>query len=458
MISFVGFALDDIDFINWVVYGDEGAGEQPSSVFLEASGSVLPDDTQSSISLEEDFLDESADFLEMLDRGSPEAADTGNNALLSLYLDVLEAEVTEEREKSFALRCALAEAQFSIERLTDERSDIEALSQETEKAASRRIAQLVELLEGSCHVEQMLRADLEHALVAQSCQEAKHAAEVRSLKAKLEAAEEDRVQLKAACSTTESKMVQKLEGALSQEEAQAAWASMKGHINNLQHQLCKAAEERQELRKEVVTGLSKQLVTNVTFRLLQREQASELHKVREELSAKLRRSRSWQEVFALKLQTDKKQLTTLRKDLADLCTCPVSFKLMQQPMLGSDLRTYEKDAIEEALRRRPVSPFTRAPMEKFNLRPNKLAADLLELLAKHFPVLEVGFELVQAIASRNGREAVELLDRDVNDIFLNTEHRISGLDERMSLLQLSIYLRLPEVAAALIWKQPIWLL
>lgn len=163
------------------------------------------------------------------------------------------------------------------------------------------------------------------------------------------------------------------------------------------------------------------------------------------------------------LGTMTEKLSTIQKDLAELCTCPLSFQLMREPVLGTDLRTYQKDAIKQSLEIKPASPFTRAFMDKGSLRPNMLARDLLDIVAKHFPDLEadgtlrtarsppVDEELINALHRKDSDQAVELLGRDVNPNALNTCYIMDN--ERMTLLQLCIRLNLPQVAIAVI-KRP----
>lgn len=173
--------------------------------------------------------------------------------------------------------------------------------------------------------------------------------------------------------------------------------------------------------------------------------------------------RSDAEAVAQQLQASQDRLSSIRKDLADLCRCPISFKLMHRPMIGSDLRTYEKEVIEMVLDTTPSSPFTRAPMWKALLRPNMLAADLLGLVVKHFAAdLEeeisvpagrpeaVGDELVWAICEGHADEALELLGRDVDPKTLNMAYEYES--RIMSLLQVSLCRGLPEVALAILQR------
>lgn len=154
-------------------------------------------------------------------------------------------------------------------------------------------------------------------------------------------------------------------------------------------------------------------------------------------------------------------LEALGKELGQLCLCPVSLQPMRQPVIATDLRTYDKDIIEKVLETKSVSPFTRAHMEKGFLRPNMLALELLQIMAKYFPQWEGGIplqrpapippvsdELIAALEDGNSDQAVELLTWDVDLNTLNTGYEYES--EQLTLLQLCLCLELPKVACALI--------
>jgi len=42
--------------------------------------------------------------------------------------------------------------------------------------------------------------------------------------------------------------------------------------------------------------------------------------------------------------------------------CPITLEIMRDPVILPDGHTYERVAVEAALRRNPVSPLTRQPM------------------------------------------------------------------------------------------------
>jgi hypothetical protein len=50
--------------------------------------------------------------------------------------------------------------------------------------------------------------------------------------------------------------------------------------------------------------------------------------------------------------------------------CPINLTLMNDPVIGSDGRSYERAAITQWLRTNPHSPITRQPMNVSSLKPN----------------------------------------------------------------------------------------
>jgi hypothetical protein len=58
--------------------------------------------------------------------------------------------------------------------------------------------------------------------------------------------------------------------------------------------------------------------------------------------------------------------------------CPILMVLMEDPVIGQDGKTYERAAIEKALKQDPRSPFTREPMRLDSLRPNYAIKTLIE--------------------------------------------------------------------------------
>ena len=58
--------------------------------------------------------------------------------------------------------------------------------------------------------------------------------------------------------------------------------------------------------------------------------------------------------------------------------CPITQDVMETPMVGPDGRSYERSAIEEALRHNPISPVTRQPMTAGSLVMNFALRDIIE--------------------------------------------------------------------------------
>ena len=66
------------------------------------------------------------------------------------------------------------------------------------------------------------------------------------------------------------------------------------------------------------------------------------------------------------------------KNPPDEFLCPILMVLMEDPVIGQDGKTYERAAIEKALKQDPRSPFTREPMRIDSLRPNYAIKTLIE--------------------------------------------------------------------------------
>jgi hypothetical protein len=56
--------------------------------------------------------------------------------------------------------------------------------------------------------------------------------------------------------------------------------------------------------------------------------------------------------------------------IPDEFRCPITMEVMTDPVIGEDGQTYERSAIEAALRVKAVSPMTRQPMTAASLRSN----------------------------------------------------------------------------------------
>ena len=59
-------------------------------------------------------------------------------------------------------------------------------------------------------------------------------------------------------------------------------------------------------------------------------------------------------------------------------TCPITMSLMKDPVIMPDGQTYEREAIEKALKVNPISPLTREPMDMSQARTNYALKNLIE--------------------------------------------------------------------------------
>lgn len=156
-------------------------------------------------------------------------------------------------------------------------------------------------------------------------------------------------------------------------------------------------------------------------------------------------------------------LASVGKAIKELCTCPLTLQVMEQPALGADFYTYERESISKWLNERTTSPFTRAPMAATGLRVNKIAEGLVEVMKKHFPEdtepclalkmppVLVGGELMSAILTRDEDLALELLARPIEDSKLNSLYRHN--EEKYTMLHFALIYRLPRAATALVKRR-----
>ena len=65
--------------------------------------------------------------------------------------------------------------------------------------------------------------------------------------------------------------------------------------------------------------------------------------------------------------------------------CPITYEIFRDPVVAADGHTYEREAIEQWIRRRARSPVTNLPLASRDLVPNinmkKLVADFVEAAA-----------------------------------------------------------------------------
>ena len=66
--------------------------------------------------------------------------------------------------------------------------------------------------------------------------------------------------------------------------------------------------------------------------------------------------------------------------------CPINQDVMETPVVGPDGWSYDRAAIEQALRRNPVSPMTRQPMTMSALTPNYALRDAIEAWRREQPM------------------------------------------------------------------------
>ncbi len=62
----------------------------------------------------------------------------------------------------------------------------------------------------------------------------------------------------------------------------------------------------------------------------------------------------------------------------DLLRCPITYELFRDPVLAQDGHTYERQAIEEWIRRNGTSPITREPLAIEHLYPNRTVKELVD--------------------------------------------------------------------------------
>jgi hypothetical protein len=69
-------------------------------------------------------------------------------------------------------------------------------------------------------------------------------------------------------------------------------------------------------------------------------------------------------------------------DIPHHLKCPITLELMKDPVLCQDGYTYERMAIEEYLKKNPISPITRQPIDQTRLIPNRNLKNAIESFIK----------------------------------------------------------------------------
>lgn len=178
-----------------------------------------------------------------------------------------------------------------------------------------------------------------------------------------------------------------------------------------------------------------------------------------EALAEVQRARSAEAQHLEKSESLLRALRSIREELR----CPVLHGLCEDPVVGSDGKTYERQAIMSWLREHGTSPFTRDPMQK-RVYPNRFAAYVLEILAE----VDMGTsESESSTASQNPQDADDpdptalraAIDEwdETTAMSLLRRAELPGLNYypegprgRSSVLHRAIEQELPEVAMAIV--------
>ncbi|CAF2873956.1 unnamed protein product [Rotaria sp. Silwood2] len=65
--------------------------------------------------------------------------------------------------------------------------------------------------------------------------------------------------------------------------------------------------------------------------------------------------------------------------LDNLLSCPITYELFHDPVLAPDGHTYEKQAIEQWIRRHGTSPMTKQPLSIEQLYPNRIVKEIVDV-------------------------------------------------------------------------------
>jgi hypothetical protein len=99
--------------------------------------------------------------------------------------------------------------------------------------------------------------------------------------------------------------------------------------------------------------------------------------------------------------------------------CPITLTLMNDPVIGSDGRSYERSAILQWLRTNPHSPITRQPMNASSLKPNYALKSAIEryIQSQRTPrphMLPVAVPIATAPPAEDVYYAMQIYQQDVN--------------------------------------------
>jgi len=62
------------------------------------------------------------------------------------------------------------------------------------------------------------------------------------------------------------------------------------------------------------------------------------------------------------------------------CVCPISYDMMDDPVMTSDGHTYEREAIESWLERKRASPLSNRDLDDPTVRPNIALRNVIRIL------------------------------------------------------------------------------
>lgn len=78
------------------------------------------------------------------------------------------------------------------------------------------------------------------------------------------------------------------------------------------------------------------------------------------------------------LSSCRSSLDTCKTSFEDELSCPITFNVMEEPVIARDGRTYEREAIEHWIDTNGTSPFTRIVLRKEDLVPNRALKSIIE--------------------------------------------------------------------------------
>lgn len=117
-------------------------------------------------------------------------------------------------------------------------------------------------------------------------------------------------------------------------------------------------------------------------------------------------------------------------DIPDSYLCPINHVLMEFPVLAEDGNTYEKSAIEQWIRTKPISPMdNRTPLSLDRLVPNRALKDAIDIIRKNFENL---------VVERSKSVLEESTKHLIPSINFTTRHFQSKKDDNITNLMVTI--------------------